>query len=59
MCEEGFLNGLLGVSRGIGDYHLDGLKRKPSATQPLEGPLTAGAALLAVHLLATRVQGIS
>lgn len=42
MCTEGFLNGLLGVSRGIGDYHLDGLKRKPSASKPLEGPMTAG-----------------
>ena len=43
MCEGGFLNGQLGVSRGIGDYHLEPrVKQKPSATAPLQGPLTAG-----------------
>ena len=36
--EEGFLNGQLAVSRAIGDWHLEGMKKKKDGTP---GPLIA------------------
>jgi protein phosphatase PTC2/3 len=37
--EDGYVNGLLGVSRAFGDWHFDGLKRNQETGKP--GPLTA------------------
>ena len=37
------MNGQLGVSRAIGDFHFEGLKYKTNGTGPTKGPLTAGA----------------
>lgn len=39
---DGYLNGHLSVTRGIGDFHLDSLKEKKGKGQPFSGPLTAG-----------------
>ena len=38
MCEIGFLNGQLAVSRAVGDFHVDDLKRKKDGSP---GPLIA------------------
>ena len=55
MCGEGFLNGQLTVTRGLGDFHPDALGaqrarerlkyRASSEAEPLQlcGPLTSGA----------------
>ena len=37
--EDGYVNGLLGVSRAFGDWHFEGLKRDEETGKP--GPLTA------------------
>ena len=37
--EDGYVNGLLGVSRAFGDWHFEGLKRNEETGKP--GPLTA------------------
>lgn len=39
---DGYLNGHLSVTRGIGDFHLDSLKEKKGEEEPFSGPLTAG-----------------
>lgn len=38
---EGYLNGHIGVTRGIGDFHLDTLKQKQDLQPCFTGPLTA------------------
>ncbi len=43
VCPEGYVNGQLGVSRAIGDFHFEGLKYKTDGAGPTKGPLTAGA----------------
>jgi protein phosphatase 2C family protein 2/3 len=39
--EDGYLNGDLTVTRGIGDFHLEALKRKKEQHTPFTGPLIA------------------
>ena len=39
---EGYLNGHIGVTRGIGDFHLGSLKQRKEANETFTGPLIAG-----------------